>query len=111
MNFWGSWCDPCKKEMPDLETVYQQYKDKGFVVLGVNIGESKVTAKGFMDRLGVTFPTVLDSDRNVTLNQYKVGPIPTSFFIDKKGIIQHIYTGPMSGGYIENQIQTLLSQP
>ncbi|MFC4769874.1 redoxin domain-containing protein [Effusibacillus consociatus] len=110
LNFWGSWCDPCKKEMPDLEQVYQAYKDKGVVVLGVNIGESKVTAKGFMDRLGITFPTVLDADRDVTLNKYKIGPIPTSFFIDRKGVIQHVYTGPMSAGYIENQIQTLLSQ-
>ncbi|MFC4767002.1 thiol-disulfide oxidoreductase ResA [Effusibacillus consociatus] len=110
LNFWGSWCDPCKREMPDLQQAYQNWKDKGVVVLGVNIGESKVTAKAFADRLGITFPIVLDSDRNVTLNLYKIGPIPTSFFIDKKGNIQQVYTGPMSLQSIEDKIQTLLSQ-
>lgn len=110
LNFWGSWCDPCKREMPDLEQAYQNWKEKGVVVFGVNIGESKITAKAFADRLGITFPIVLDSDRNVTLNMYKIGPIPTSFFIDKKGNIQQIYTGPMSLQYIEDKIQALLSQ-
>lgn len=111
MNFWGTWCDPCREEMPRIQQIYENYKDKGFVVVGVNIGESKVTAKGFADRLGLTFPIVLDHDRSVTLDQYKIGPIPTSFFIDKQGVIRYVYTGPMSSSYIEKNIQTLLSQP
>ncbi|GAX91836.1 thiol-disulfide oxidoreductase ResA [Effusibacillus lacus] len=111
LNFWGSWCDPCRQEMPAIQAAYEQYKDKGFVVVGVNIGESKVTAKGFADRYGVTFPVVLDKDREVTLERYKVGPIPSSFFIDKQGNIQYRYEGPMTEGFLTNKIQTLLAQP
>jgi peroxiredoxin len=111
VNFWGTWCDPCREEMPRIQLMYEKYKDNGVVVVGVNIGESRVTAKGFADRLGLTFPIVLDHDRSVTLNQYKIGPIPTSFFIDKQGVVRYIYTGPMSSGYLETKIQTLLSQP
>lgn len=110
LNFWASWCTPCRQEMPALQDVYQSWKDKGVIVLGVNIGESKVTANGFMNRVGATFPSVLDPDRNVTLNLYKVGPIPSTFFIDKNGIIRHIYTGQMNYGYIEEQVKVLLGQ-
>lgn len=111
INFWGTWCDPCREEMPRIQEMYEKYKDQGVAVVGVNIGESRVTAKGFADRLGLTFPIVLDHDRSVTLNQYKIGPIPTTFFLDKQGVIRYFYTGPMSSNYIEKNIQTLLAQP
>lgn len=110
LNFWGSWCEPCKEEMPAIQQTYEAWKDKGFVVVGVNIAESKVTAKGFADRIGVTFPVVLDSNREVTLQSYKVGPIPSSFFIDKNGIVRGINTGGMSANYMKNRIETLLAQ-
>ncbi|MFC4767313.1 thiol-disulfide oxidoreductase ResA [Effusibacillus consociatus] len=112
LNFWGTWCEPCRKEMPALQAAYEKYKDKGLVILGVNIGESKVSAKGFTDRYGVTFPNVLDTDRKVTLDSYKVKPIPTSFFIDRQGIVRHFYDkGEMSADYIMSQVETLLAKP
>lgn len=110
VNFWGSWCAPCRDEMPEIEKAYQQYKDQGFTVLAINIGESRVTAKGFADRLGLTFPILLDSDRHVTSDLYNIGPIPTSYFIDKNGIISSTFTGPMTLSYITTKIQTLLAQ-
>ncbi|WP_018131950.1 thiol-disulfide oxidoreductase ResA [Effusibacillus pohliae] len=111
LNFWGSWCDPCREEMPALETAYKQYKDKGFTVVGVNIAESRVTAKGFTDRFGVTFPVLLDSDRDVTLNRYKVGPIPTSFLIDKQGRVQEKFERPLTADLIASKVEPLLAQP
>lgn len=111
LNFWGSWCEPCRKEMPALQAAYDEFKERGFVVLGVNIGESRVTAKGFADRYGVAFPVVLDTDRNVTLNLYKVGPIPTSFFIDQNGVVRQVVEGQMSEEFIFQKVQALLGQP
>ncbi|BCJ85784.1 thiol-disulfide oxidoreductase ResA [Effusibacillus dendaii] len=111
LNFWGSWCEPCRVEMPSIQSIYERYKDKGVVVVGVNIGENKVTAKGFTDRLGVTFPIILDQDRSVTLDQYHVGPIPTTYFIDKKGIVQDKFEGPMTEQFMTQQIETLLAKP
>lgn len=111
VNFWGTWCQPCRSEMPALQAAYEKYKDRGFAVLGVNIGESKVSAKGFTDRLGVTFPVVLDADRDVTLQKYKVGPIPTTFFIDKQGNVQYLAQGEMTSEFISAHIETLLAKP
>jgi peroxiredoxin len=110
LNFWVSWCEPCKEEMPAIQQTYEAWKDKGLVVVGVNIAESKVTAKGFAERLGVSFPVVLDSNREVTVHSYNVGPIPSSFFIDKNGIVRSVNTGGMSANYMKNKIETLLAQ-
>lgn len=111
LNFWGSWCEPCRQEMPMIEKTYEKYKDQGLIVIGVNIGESKVTAKGFAERMGLTFPILLDQKRDVTLKQYIVDQIPSSFFIDKHGVIRYVFTGPMNQDYIEKNVKSLLSQP
>ena len=89
LNFWATWCNPCKKEMPDLEKIHQTYPD--VVVLAVNI-DSDQDIKGFMNNLELTFPTVLDVDGDVN-KKYKVVSIPTSFFIDGDGIIKKKVVG------------------
>lgn len=109
LNFWATWCTPCRAEMPDLQRTYDNLKDQGFVVLGVNIGERQVTAKGFARSLGITFPIVLDQDKVVTLEKYKVGPIPSSYFIDREGIIRHQFLGSMNESFITSEVQKLLS--
>lgn len=86
LNFWASWCPPCREEMPSLERLYKGYKDKGLLILGVNYMETPKKVKGFMKEFKLTFPTLLDKDGEV-MREYMVVGIPTTFIIDKKGMV------------------------
>lgn len=107
LNFWGSWCVPCKTEMPELEKQSKRGKDKGIVFTGVNIGESPITVKQFIDQVGVTFPIWLDQEREIT-RLYKIGPIPTTYFIDKNGVVRDVVIGQMTEAIIEEKVAKIL---
>ncbi|MGA9174537.1 MAG: thiol-disulfide oxidoreductase ResA [Thermoactinomyces sp.] len=107
LNFWGSWCDPCRKEMPVLEQAYKEYKNKGFTIVAVNIAETNVAASAFARQYGLTFPILMDRDRDV-VDLYKVGPIPTSLLIDPKGKITKRVEGPLIQGQLELYINSIL---
>ena len=94
INFWASWCPPCRFEMPFIQEIYEdkEWSDKGLVILAINMGESPSTAKNFMQRYSLSFPVLLDISQDVSL-QYNVPPIPKTFLIDKDGIIQGIKFG------------------
>jgi len=95
INFWATWCPPCRAEMPDIESLYQEHKDKGLVVIGVDIGESEATVRRFVQQGGYSWTFVLDSDGSVAAN-YNIRAIPTSFFIDREGLIQAVNIGAMT---------------
>ncbi|MEN1934122.1 redoxin domain-containing protein [Paenibacillus sp. 102] len=110
LNFWATWCGPCQKEMPDMEAFYKKHKDD-VEILAVNYtvseganGEEKV--KKFAEEKGVTFPILLDKDINVTTT-YKVITIPTSYFVDTKGVIQDKFIGPMTQKEMAKRIEKL----
>ncbi len=110
INFWAQWCPPCRAEMPAIEAVYQQYKDKGVVVIGVDILTSEIVrgydendVRQFVEQGGYSWTFVIDTTGEVTRN-YKVIPIPTSFFIDKEGIIRAIQIGAMTKGAMEARL-------
>jgi peroxiredoxin len=107
LNFWASWCDPCKEELPDIENVYQEYKEKDFVVLTVNTGEEKETVKSFIESNAYTFPVLLDAKMDVA-RQYKTNDIPVSFFINKEGFIVSKKVGLMTGEEMKAAIEGLL---
>jgi cytochrome c-type biogenesis protein len=86
LNFWATWCGPCRSEMPSMETVYQKLKNKGFEILAVNLGESKDKVSAFMNEYKLNFPAVLD-ERQITGSQYNIRAIPTTYIIDKRGLI------------------------
>ncbi|MBY0598672.1 redoxin domain-containing protein [Bacillus bingmayongensis] len=107
LNFWATWCGPCQQEMPDMEAFYKKHKDD-VEILAVNYtvseganGEEKV--KKFVEDKGITFPILLDKDINVTTT-YKVITIPTSYFVDTKGVIQDKFIGPMTQKEMEKRI-------
>ena len=81
LNFWASWCGPCRQEMPFLQEIYenQELQDTGLVILAVNIGESPATAERFMEAGGFSFPVLLDIDNSVA-GKYNVRGIPATFF-------------------------------
>lgn len=95
LNFWGTWCEPCEREMPYMENQYEYYKTQGVEVLAVNIAESNIAVQSFVDRHDLSFPVVLDKDRQV-LNAYGVGPLPTTFLISPEGKVVHITSGSLT---------------
>lgn len=112
VNFWTSWCPPCRKEMPAIESVYRSYKDIGLVVVGLNLTaqDSKEEAAAFAQEVGVTFPIALDLDNSVG-SVYQVTALPTSFFVDREGMIRSVIVGgPMSEAVIRSKVEELLRE-
>ncbi len=87
LNFWATWCGPCRTEMPYLQQVYDQWHEKGLVLLAVNLRENSPQVNQFMQSNGYSFSILFDSGGSVG-NQYDIQAIPTTFFIDTNGIIQ-----------------------
>ena len=97
LNFWASWCGPCRLEMPFIQEIFEdrEWADKGLAILAINIGESHDTVKDFMEGHGLSFPVLLDATKDVAL-EYNIRGIPATFFIDKNGIIQDMKIGAFS---------------
>ncbi len=93
LNFWASWCVPCREEMPAMERLYQKYRDRGFVILGVNIKDDKKSAVSFVRELKITFPIAFDPAGEAGL-LYGAWGLPTTYLIDTKGIALARSWGP-----------------
>ena len=106
LNFWGTWCGPCKKEMPYMESQHNAFEEKGVRILAVNIQESDLKVKAFRDQYGLTFPIAIDKDKSV-LEAYNVIPLPTTFLIDKDGKIKKIITREMSEEEIISHMESI----
>ena len=103
--FWASWCGPCMQEMPEVQAMFEQYRDQGFQVVAVNFGESKTTAQKTVDQLGVTFPVLLDRWGNVAA-EYRVMGLPLSFFVDGEGVVhERIFGRALTQKEIEQRVQ------
>ena len=110
INFWASWCPPCRTEMPSIEAVYQQYKDQGLVVLAVDIQEPVAAVATFVDSMELTFPILLDADGSIS-QQYQVRGLPSTFFVDRQGVIRNVaFGGPMARAFIESQVVALMAE-
>jgi len=94
INFWATWCPPCRLEMPALEEISHQAADKGFVLLAVNQEEDAATVKTFLTQNKYDYLSVLDLDGAVSA-KYQVTGIPTSIFVDANGIVQEMHTGTL----------------
>lgn len=99
LNFWATWCPPCKAEMPDLDALHREYgASQGFVVLGVNMEEGAEAVAAFAAERKITFPLLLDSDGQVSGRLFAVRSLPTSLIIDREGFIRDAWTGQISKG-------------
>lgn len=110
LNFWATWCPPCKEEMPSMERLYRRYKNKGFTILAVSIDSgSAAPVAAFAKKFGLTFPIGLDPKLAVA-NQYAVRGLPATFLIDRKGTIAAVAIGPRDwdGKAAHAAIETLL---
>ena len=110
INFWATWCPPCRAEMPAIDAVYRANRDAGLVVLAVDQMEDSASVKQFGAQLNLSFPLLLDSDGAVGV-RYQVRALPTTFFVDRRGIIRDVVVGgPMSRELIEGKVSNLLAE-
>lgn len=94
LNFWASWCGPCRYEMPSMEVVYRDYKDKGFEILAVNVQEDQSKVEAFVGQAGFSFPVLLDSSSTV-FQKYLVRAFPTTCIIDSQGVLRARLVGAL----------------
>lgn len=92
LNFWASWCVPCRREVPVLIRLQAQHRQAGLLVVGVNIEEARGAAQGFVDEFGVDYAIPMDFSGEVTREYLRVGP-PNTFFITADGVVQQIFVG------------------
>jgi peroxiredoxin len=99
INFWATWCNPCKREIPGLVDLYHEYKDRGFKVLAVSTDDSRTVGKvrSFVKDRGMDFTVLLDSDREVFRRKFKGRGIPYGFLLDNDGNIIHFVRGYLPG--------------
>ena len=110
INFWASWCTPCREEMPELVRAYEAHKAEGFVILGLNLtySDSVPDARAFASEFHVTFPVLLDKEGAMAERLYQIPGIPTSIFINRDGTIERIQVGVMNGKQIKEYIAEIL---
>lgn len=108
VNFWATWCGPCRTEMPEFERVYNEYADEGFVVLAINNRESAEMVADFNEEIDLSYPLVLDEDGEIQ-SLYGVLQYPTTLLIDADGIIQERLVGPMNVEQIETLVRDVLT--
>ncbi|MFO7323196.1 MAG: cytochrome c biogenesis protein/redoxin [Chloroflexota bacterium] len=108
LNFWATWCGPCRTEMPEFERAYQEHGDDGLTVLAVNNRETPDKVAGFREEMGVTFPLALDETGDIQ-TLYGVRQYPTTLVINRDGIITTRHVGPLTAEQIDDLVQSALS--
>ncbi len=93
LNFWATWCRPCRAEMPSLGNLHTALKDRGFTVIAISVDASDRPVKSFVLEKGISFPVLMDKDKEVAFDQYGVFGLPTSFLIDRKGVVVEKFMG------------------
>ena len=93
INFWATWCKPCRKEIPELVDAYNSYRDRGLIILGVNLQEGKGIVRPFAEEFGMKFPIPIDRDGEVG-DSYRILGLPTTYFVDRGGVVRSVFTGP-----------------
>lgn len=107
LTFWATWCEPCKKEMPEIQAAYEHYREKDFGVLAVNFGEKPQAVLPLVKKMGLVFPVLIDQKVEVA-SQYGVVSLPVSFFIDQNGMIkEQVFGGTLTKEGIGKILQRL----
>ena len=107
INFWATWCEPCKEELPHLEEVHSRYTPNNLLVIGVNNGEDVNTVKAFANEYKITFPIIIDANLTIQHN-YKIRGYPSTIFVDKNGYITKMHVGMMSAQEILTAVSNMI---
>lgn len=105
LNFWASWCGPCRKEMPELDALHEQYRDRGVSIWGISVDVRAEKARAFADQVQVGYPLLLDSDMTVS-GDYDVRAMPSTVIIDSEGRIRHTQLGFEAG--VMEELETVI---
>ncbi len=111
VNFWATWCGPCRVEMPHLARLYDKYRSSGFTLLAVNVDDDPRTGAGAAAKMGLKFPVLLDVDKRV-VRQYDLGSMPATVLIDRDGRVRYLHRGYRDGyeATYESQLRELLKE-
>ena len=107
LNFWATWCTPCRAEMPAIEQVYRAHRERGFEVLAVDVQENEADVLKFLGEVGVSFPSAIDASGDV-VRRYRANALPTTMLIDREGIIREVRVGPYTEQMLEDRLAKLL---
>lgn len=116
LNFWATWCPPCRREMPLLEEAWNEYRGQGVVIIGIDLGEPPETVKRYVDSVGVTYPIWTDApdgaedldDTNELLGRFGSVGLPTTIFINADGVVEETYIGELSRAKLQEWIPRLV---
>lgn len=108
VNFWGSWCAPCREEAPELQAVAQRYADQGVIVVGVNFRDTEGSALAFLDEFDLTYPNGIDLGERIT-EIYNVTGAPETFVIDRNGDVHQFYWGEVTEGMLAPLLDEMLT--
>lgn len=104
INFWASWCGPCRQEMPLLEALYKKYNALGFTLLGVNVEQDSTKANGYLRDISVSFPILYDT-KNTVSKAYNISAMPSTVMVDRNGNLRYLHHGYKPGYEKEYQKQ------
>ena len=106
VNFWATWCAPCRVEMPELQAAYEAHGGEGFVILAINAGDTPEATQAFIDELDLTFPSILDENGDI-VDLYEIRVFPTTIWIDAEGIVRAENFGPLTSEMIDTYLNEL----
>jgi peroxiredoxin len=111
VNFWATWCGPCRKEMPHLNRIADKYRSSGLVLLGINVDDDARNAADLAAKLGVKFPVLFDTDKKVS-KLYDLNSMPSTLVIDRNGRVRYLHRGYQDGyeDLYDKQIRDLLKE-
>lgn len=109
VNNWATWCPPCKAEIPTLQAYYETHTMDGFVIIGIDAGEPQSEVLKFVQEHNMTYPVWFDLE-NTAMNAFKNQSLPSSFVIDRKGIVRLAWVGEISGEVLEKYVTPLITE-
>lgn len=109
VDFWASWCVPCREEARRLEALWQEYQDRGVVFVGVAYADTETEARAFLDEFGISYPNGPDLGTRIS-QAYRMRGVPEKFFIDRCGNIRQVVIGPVPPAQLRQAIETLLAE-
>jgi thiol-disulfide isomerase/thioredoxin len=112
VDFWASWCVPCRLSMPTLDDLYRRNRSRGFAVVGVNKDATAADARRFVAKVPVTFALVQDAS-DAAARGFDVKAMPSGYLVDRKGVVRHVHRGftAETGAALEREIDSLLKEP
>lgn len=107
INFWATWCPPCRDEIPDIKAAFEAHQDDGFMVLGVNVAEARETVAPFVETYEMSYPVLMDESGRLT-QMYRAIRLPMSVIVDQAGVIQVRHTGFLTATDLGRYLAELL---